>query len=104
MKTTLLAGVAAATLAAAAPAFAGGNSHHWHNGGGGWNHHHGGGWGWGAPLLGSLAGAAIVGSVLAAPYYGYGGYRYAPYYTYPTPFVPPQPRWCPGQYGGWFQC
>jgi hypothetical protein len=74
--------------------------------GDGWNHHRGGngnGWGWGAPLIGGLAGAAIIGSVLAAPYYGYGGYGYAPYYSYPTPLVPPQPRWCPGPYGP-YQC
>lgn len=112
MKTTLLAGVAAATLAATAPAFA-----DWHNHGGNWNggHHHSGSWNgyhggswrwsgsnwiWGAPLLG----AAVAGAVLAAPYYGYRGYGYAPYYSYPTPLFPPLPRWCPGQYGGWFQC
>ncbi len=46
---------------------------------GGWGH---GGWGWGGAGLG-LAAGAIIGSALAAPYYGgYGypyGYGYAPY-------------------------
>ncbi len=89
----LLATVAAISLATSAPALAGD----------GWNHHrhYGSGWGWGGPLLGGLAGAAIIGSVLAAPQYGYGGYGYPPYYSYPTPLVPPQPRWCQGPYGAY---
>ncbi len=91
MKTQLIAAVTALALATAAPALAGD----------GWNHHHHwNGNGWVGPFVGGLAGAAIIGSVLAAPpYYGYGGYGYAPYYSYPTLLVPPQPRWCQGPYG-----
>jgi hypothetical protein len=100
----LLAAATAVALATASPALA----HDGWNHRGGWNggyyhHHYGNGWGWGAPFLGALAGTAIIASVLAAPYYGYGGYGYAPYYSYPTPLVPPQPRWCPGPYGP-YQC
>jgi hypothetical protein len=63
----------------------------WRGGGWGWR---GGGWGWGGVGLG-LATGAVVGSALAAPYYGYGyyappivaappvvAYDYAPAYTY----------------------
>jgi hypothetical protein len=46
----------------------------------------GGGWGWGGPALGFAAGA-VIGSTLAAPYYGYGypgyGYGYNTSYSYP---------------------
>jgi hypothetical protein len=98
----LLGAVAAISLATASPAHA----HDGWNHRGGWNggyyHHHYGN-GWVGPFFGGLAGAAIIGSVLAAPPYGYGGYGYAPYYAYPTPIVPPQPRWCPGPYGA-YQC
>lgn len=105
MKTRLIAAATAVALAAAAPAFAHENWNHWN--GGGWNgghHRHGNSWGWGAPLLGGLAATAIISGALAAPYYGYGGYGYAPYYSYPTPLVPAPTRWCPNPYGGWFLC
>ncbi len=89
---TLLAAVAAISLATAAPALAGD----------GWNHHYHHGNGWIGPLVGSLAGAAIIGTILAAPPYGYGGYGYAPYYSYPAaPYYPPQPRLCQGPYGAY---
>jgi hypothetical protein len=52
----------------------------WHGGWGGW---HGGGWGWGGAGFGFAAGA-LLGSALAAPYYGYG--YYAPTYYYPLPY------------------
>jgi hypothetical protein len=39
-----------------------------------------GGWGWGGPALGFATGA-LIGSALAAPYYGYPGYGYG--YGYP---------------------
>ena len=43
----------------------------WGRGGWGWRR----GWGWGpAAVVGGVAAGAIVGSALAAPYYGYGGY------------------------------
>jgi hypothetical protein len=95
--------IALAVAASGAPALAHDGNHRGGWNGGGYHHHYGNGWGWRAPLLGGLAGSAIIGYGLAAPYYGYGGYGYAPYYSYPTPFVPPQPRWCPGPYGP-YQC
>lgn len=104
-----LAALATALTLAAAPAFAGEHSNHWN--GGGWHegYHHGGHWrgygnNWAWPLIGGLAGATIIGTALAAPYYGYGGYGYAPYYTYPTQLVPAPTRWCQNPYGGWFLC
>ncbi len=101
----LISAVLAVALAAGptATAASAGDSHH----NGGWNggHYHSGSWRWsgsswvwGAPLLG----AAIAGSILAAPY-AFGGYVYPTYYSYPTPLVPPQPRWCQGYYGV-YQC
>ncbi len=93
MRSTLLATASALSFAIAAPALAGD----------GWNHHRHYGNGWVGPFVGGLAGAAIIGEVLAAPSYGYAGYGYAPYYAYPSPLVPPQPRWCPGPYGP-YQC
>ena len=32
------------------------------------------GWGWGAPVAAGVVAGAVVGSALAAPYYGYGPY------------------------------
>jgi hypothetical protein len=74
--------LAVASVATSGPALA------WRGGWGGW-HGGWGGWGWGGAAAGFAAGA-IVGSALAAPYYGgygyypYGGYGYAayPYYGY----------------------
>ena len=85
MKLTQLI-AAGVFLATAAPASAGDSRHnggswnggHYHSGAWRWN---GSNWAWGAPLLG----AAVIGSILAAPYYGYGGYGYAP----TTPTRPP---------------
>ena len=37
------------------------------------------GWGWGAPVAAGVVAGAVVGSALAAPYYGYG-----PYYSQAT--------------------
>jgi hypothetical protein len=68
------ASLAVATVATSAPALA------WR---GGW-----GGWGWGGPALGFAAGA-LVGSALAAPYYGGYGYGYpygGGYYGYAAPY------------------
>src|SRR4051795_10883444 len=72
-RKTAIAVVAAmaATLTVATPASAA-----W-RGGGGW--HHGGGWNRGAGIGLGFATGAIVGSALAAPYYGGYGYGYGPY-------------------------
>lgn len=95
-RRSTMAVAAAVTLLAACGALAGDGRHHGHGG-------HGGNW-WVAPaIVGGLLGTAAI---AAYPYYGYG-YRYqaAPYYSpaYPYPY-PPQPRLCPDQYGGWYQC
>ncbi len=75
--------LAVATVATSGPALA------WRGGWGGW---HGGGWGWGAPALGFAAGA-LVGSALAAPYYG-GYYPYGYYgYAAPYPYYAPTCAW-----------
>ena len=65
----------------------------WRGGGYGW---HGGGWGWGGVGAG-LAAGAIIGGVLAAPYY-YGG---GPYYAYGGgPYYAPAPGYYAQPYGG----
>jgi hypothetical protein len=62
-------------------------------GGYGWR---GGGWGWGGVGAG-LAAGAIIGGVLAAPYY-YGG---GPYYAYGGgPYYAPAPGYYAQPYGG----
>ena len=44
------------------------------------------GWGWGAPVAAGVVAGSVVGSALAAPYYGYGPYYYpGPYYPGPPP-------------------
>ena len=85
--------LAVATVATSAPALA------WRGGwgGGGWGGWHGG-WGWGGPAIGFAAGA-LIGSALAAPYYGggYGYYPYGGYYGYAAPYpayyAPPTCVW-----------
>jgi hypothetical protein len=80
MRKILTAMVAAATIGAATLTMSSPANAWWR----------GGGWGWG---LGGFAAGAIIGSVLAAPYYypysggyygysnyGYSNYAYAPYY------------------------
>jgi hypothetical protein len=75
LRTTMLA---AALIAASVPSTSGTAEAAWR-----------GGWGWGGVGLG-LAAGALIGSALAAPYYGYGyGYRPA-YYGY---------GYSPGYYG-----
>jgi hypothetical protein len=65
----------------------------WRGGGYGWR---GGGWGWGGVGAG-LAAGAIIGGVLAAPYY-YGG---GPYYAYGGgPYYAPAPGYYAQPYGG----
>lgn len=65
----------------------------WRGGGYGWR---GGGWGWGGVGAG-LAAGAIIGGVLAAPYY-YGG---EPYYAYGGgPYYAPAPGYYAQPYGG----
>jgi hypothetical protein len=74
-----------ASVATSGPALA------WRGGWGGW-HGGWGGWGWGGAAAGFAAGA-IVGTALAAPYYGsYGGYYpYGGYGGYaPYPYYGPQ--------------
>jgi hypothetical protein len=74
--------IAIATVAALGISFgatdASAREGHWHGGGGG-HWHGGGGWGIGAGLLGG----ALIGGMLASPYYyGYGPYYgYDPYYA-----------------------
>jgi len=58
------------------------------------------GWGWGAPVAAGVVAGAVVGSALAAPYYGYGPYYYpGPYYPGPPPayygYPPPAPDYPP---------
>ena len=58
------------------------------------------GWGWGAPVAAGVVAGAVVGSALAAPYYGYGPYYYpGPYYPGPPPayygYPPPAPGYPP---------
>ena len=52
----------------------------WRGGGWGWR---GGGWGWGVGA--GLLGGAIIGGMLAAPYYGPGPYYGPPPYAGPAP-------------------
>ncbi|HET7384670.1 MAG TPA: BA14K family protein [Pseudolabrys sp.] len=73
----------------------------WRGGGYGWR---GGGWGWGGVGAG-LAAGAIIGGVLAAPYYYGGGPYYAygggPYYAYGGgPYYAPAPGYYAQPYGG----
>ena len=83
-KLSIMLAVIAAVGAAAIPT---GASAAWHGGwhGGGWHGggyrggYYGGGWGWGG-----FAAGAVLGGLLAAPYYyGYGPYYYGggPYYA-----------------------
>ncbi len=93
----------ALSIATASPALAGNGNHN-----GGWNggHYHSGShWRWYGNnwIWGTAAGAAVIGEIVIPQYSGFGGYGYAPYYSYPTPLVPPQPRWCQGPYGP-YQC
>src|SRR3954451_13672666 len=106
MKVLRTATLVAALLAASVPSltttaqargfgFHGGGFGGFHGGGwghGGWGH---GGWGWGGVGLG-LATGALIGSTIAAPYYGAGydcgygygcGYGYAPA-TYSYGYAP----------------
>ena len=58
------------------------------------------GWGWGAPVAAGVVAGSVVGSALAAPYYGYGPYYYpGPYYPGPPPayygYPPPAPGYPP---------
>ena len=56
------------------------------------------GWGWGAPVAAGVVAGALVGSALAAPYYGYGPYYPGPYYPGPPPGYygyPPPPGYPP---------
>ncbi len=78
LTTLAVAGsLAVAAVATSGPALA------WRGGWGGWH----GGWGWGGPAIGFAAGA-LVGSALAAPYYGGYGYPYGGYYGYaPYPLL-----------------
>jgi hypothetical protein len=72
----------AAALAVSAPAFAQHYGGHWGHGG----HWGRGGWGWGGAAIGGFAAGALLGSALAAPYYGSPGYYYAPdVYAGPDP-------------------
>ena len=67
----------------------------WRGGGYGWRGGYGG-WGWGG-LGAGLAAGAIIGGVLAAPYY-YGG---GPYYAYGGgPYYAPAPGYYAQPYGG----
>jgi hypothetical protein len=80
IATSLAALLAAATVPTAdAAVFHGGGFHGgWHGGGfrgGGWHGggwRGGGGWGWGPALGAGILGGAIVGSLAAPYYYGYG--------------------------------
>lgn len=71
------AALTAALMTAAVPALPNSANAAW-----GWGHH---GWGWGGFGVG-LAAGALVGTALAAPYYGgYYGYGYPAYgYGYPA--------------------
>jgi hypothetical protein len=84
LTTLAVAGsLAIAAVATSGPALA------WRGGWGGWH----GGWGWGGPAVGFAAGA-LVGSALAAPYYGGYGYPYGGYYGYaPNPYYGPTCVW-----------
>jgi len=56
------------------------------------------GWGWGAPVAAGVVAGAVVGSALAAPYYGYGPYYPGPYYGPPPAYYgypPPAPGYPP---------